>query len=134
MPRQEYDIGILGWSKTQMKQMLRTACQAQKKAGTQACSTTLLRIRKGKELDPRWRLPKQQVILWAEIWNGLRADPEIEREMRVAWERMKREAKRDTKGPISNTMQVLEKIGWDPTKPDEWKTDEITTKGPKNTA
>ena len=44
-PMQEYDLTINGWSNSQMKELRSSAARAQKRAGAQPCTTTLLRWR-----------------------------------------------------------------------------------------
>ena len=68
VPMQEYDINITGWSEAQMTRLRKGAVKVQKRVGNGQCTTTTLRWKQGKEIDPIWRLPKEQIKLWCQMW------------------------------------------------------------------
>ena len=96
VPRSEYCVHITGWSKSQMDRLVTMAVKAHKKAGTRACTASVLRWRGTRNSDPRVRLPLHQVWLWAEIWWDITNKPgpfvEQEEETRMAWREIVEEA------------------------------------------
>ena len=122
-PQQEYDANVVGTSPNQMAKPCRTAAISVRKAGAQPCITSLIRWRIGKDADPLYRIPKSQILLWAELWNKARDDAAERGEISEAWNTslqkiiFNKEGWRAANGPLGAIIATLHDAKRQPISP-----------------
>ena len=125
VPKQNYESDVMGASPSIIKMMRRNAVLCVKQAGTQPCSTTLLRWRLDHASDPAWKEPVRQIQLWIQLWKGTKSNGHAT-QIRQAWKTEQSSVLQRgvnwsrVKGPLSATVATLKLHGWRPASPDTW--------------
>ena len=127
-PQQEYEEAIIGATPGHVQHMRRSALKCLRKAGTQPCATTTLRWRLDEQADPAVRIVKEQIRMWADLWEEARKDAKEENEIRQAWREglksivLANKGWRTVTGPLEATICVLRSAGWHAVGPGYWPT------------